>query len=120
LSARAEGRHIQKSPDVRSRFKDLAAWYLELPEVKAKRSYDRDKRSLKLLLPFFGDRLLRDITPALVEVYRRKRLAEPSGRTPKYLTKPATINRELACFKTIFNKALREGKARRNPAQGVK
>jgi integrase len=120
LSARAEGRYIQKSPDVLTRFKELAAWYLDLPEVQAKRSYDRDKRSLKNLLPFFGDRLLKDITPGLVEAYRRKRLTEYSGRTPEYLTKPATINRELACFKTIFNKALREGRAGRNPVQGVK
>lgn len=120
LSARVEGRHIQKNPDTRTRFKDLAAWYLELPEVKAKRSYDRDKRSLKLLLPYFGDRLLKDISPALVEAYRQVRLAQPSGRSPKDMTKPATINRELACFKTIFNKAVRNAKAERNPAQGVK
>jgi integrase len=120
LSARTEGRYIQKNPDVCTHFKTLAAWYLDLPEVKAKRSYDRDKRSLKNLLPFFGDRLLRDITPSLVEAYRRKRLAEYSGRTPQYLTKPATINRELACFKTIFNKAIKEGRAGRNPTQGVK
>jgi hypothetical protein len=80
--------------------------------VQAKRSYDRDERSLKNLLPFLGDRLLKDITPGLVEAYRRKRLAEYSRRTPEHLTKPATINRELACFKTIFNKAIKEGKAR--------
>jgi integrase len=36
------------------------------------------------------------------------------------LTKPATLNRELACFKTIFNKAMANGKAERNPAVGVK
>ena len=119
-SAITEGRYIQKSPDARNRFKDLAAWYLELPEVKAKRSYDRDKRSLKLLLPFFGDRLLRDIKPGLVEAYRQRRLGEPSGRTPSTLTAPATVNREIACFKTIFNKALKNGKAERNPVLGVK
>jgi integrase len=63
---------------------------------------------------------LRDITPATVEAYRQKRLSEPSGRTPSTLTKPATVNREIACFKTIFNKAVKDGKAERNPAQGVK
>ena len=120
LSAIAEGRYIQKSPDAETRLKDLAAWYLELPEVKAKRSYDRDKRSLKLLLPFFGDRLLRDIKPGLVEAYRQRRLGEPSGRTPSTLTAPATVNREMACFKTIFSKAMKNGKAERNPVVGVK
>ena len=88
--------------------------------MRAKRSYKRDLGSLKLLLPFFGDKLLKDITPALVEAYRRKRLAEPSRRSSKNLTCPATVNRELACFKTIFNKAIKNGRAERNPAQGLK
>lgn len=120
LSAIAEGRYIRKSPDAQARFQDLAAWYLTLPEVKAKRSYDRDQRSLKKLLPFFGDRLLKDIKPGQVEAYRQRRLGEPSGRTPSTLTAPATVNREIACFKTIFSKAMKNGKAERNPVVGVK
>jgi integrase len=118
MSARTEGRYIRKSPDAHTLFKDLAQWYLELPEVKAKRSYVRDKYSIKELLPHFGDRLLKDITPALVESYKQKRLAETSYR--KNLTKPATVNREITCLKVIFNKAVKNGKAERNPAQGVK
>ena len=39
LNARVEGRYIKKSPDARTLFKDLAAWYLDLAEIKAKRSY---------------------------------------------------------------------------------
>jgi integrase len=120
LSARAEGRHIKKSPDVKTTFKDLAQWYLELAEVKAKRSFDRDQLSLKRLQQSFGNLLLKDITPAKVEAYKQKRLSDASGRTPQYLTKPATVNRELACLKTIFTKAQRNGKAERNPIQGVK
>ncbi len=57
---------------------------------------------------------------AQVEAYRQKRLSEPSGRTPTTLTAPATVNREIACFKTIFSKAMKNGKAERNPAQGIK
>lgn len=120
LNARMDGRYIKKSPDAKTTFKGLAAWYLDLPGVQAKRSYSRDRLSVDRLLSFFGGRLLREITPALVEAYRQKRLAEPSGRTPQHLTKPATVNRELACLKTIFSKAMRNGKAERNPAQGVK
>lgn len=116
----AEGRYIRESPDIKTYFKTLAAWYLDLPEVKAKKSYDRDCRSMKLLLPFFGECLLKDINPGLVEAYKQKRLREPSGRTPRFLTKPATVNRELACLKTIFNKAVKNGKADRNPVQGVR
>jgi integrase len=95
----------------------LARWYLGLEEVMAKRSYDRDKRSLMKLQSFLGKRLLKDLTPALVEAYRQKRLNESSYRG--HLTKPATINRELACLKTLFNKAIRNGKAERNPVRGV-
>jgi integrase len=120
MSARTEGRYIKKSPDARTLFKDLAAWYLDLPEVKVKRSYDRDRLTMNKLIPFFGDRLLKDITPAQVEAYRQKRLSEPSGRTPTTLTAPATVNREIACFKTIFSKAMKNGKAERTPAQGIK
>jgi integrase len=120
LSAKAEERHIKKNPEAKTKFKLLAQWYLELPEVKAKRSYDRDQRSLLKLLPFFGERLLKHINAALVESYKQTRLKEPSGRTPQHLTAPATVNRELACLKTIFSKAVKNGKAERNPTQGVK
>lgn len=58
-----------------------------------------------------------DIAPAMVEAYRVKRIEEPSGRSPQNLTKPATVNREIACLKTIFNKAINDGKAERNPVK---
>ncbi len=116
--ARTEGRHIKKSPDAKTLFRDLVAWYLDLPEVKAKKSYRRDGLSVRTLLKCFGEKLLKDINPAQVEAYKRKRETESSFKgTP---TKPAAINRELACLKTIFNKAIKNGKAERNPAQGVK
>jgi integrase len=118
LTARTEGRFIKKSPDSRTLFKTLAAWYLELPEVKAKRSYYRDQRSVRLLLPHFGDRLLKDITPATVEGYKQKRLADTNYKGTT--TKPATVNREMACLKTIFSKGVKNGKAERNPTYGVK
>ena len=120
LNARVEGRYIKKSPDARTLFKDLAAWYLDLAEIKAKRSYVRDKQLISNLLPHFGAKLLKDITPALVESYKQKRLSDPSGRTPAKLTAPATVNREIACLKTVFNKALGEDKAERSPFQGKK
>jgi len=134
LTARTEGRYIKKNPDNRTLFKDLTAWYLNLPEVQAKRSYDRDKQLIAHLLPHFGDKLLKDITPATVESYKQKRLCEVSGRckkkttgesekadqTPAKLTAPATVNREIACLKVIFNRAVKNDKAEKNPSQGIK
>jgi integrase len=118
MSARTEGRYIKRSPDALTLFRDLVTWYLELPEVKAKRSYKKDQMHCKRLVATFGDRLLKDITPAMVETYKQERLGSISyQRKP---TKPATVNRELTTFKTIFNKAIRNGKAERNPAQWIK
>ena len=115
MSARTEGRYIKKSPDARTHFKDLAAWQLDLPEVKAKRSYDRDQ-AIALLWRTVTKRH----NPAMVEAYKQTRLNEPSGRTPQHLTKTATVNRELACLNTIFSKGVKNTKAERNPTQGVK
>jgi integrase len=56
----------------------------------------------------------------LIEAYRQKRLTEPPGRSPKNLTQPATVNREIALMRTIFNKAIANGKAERYPFKGVK
>lgn len=122
-TAKIEGRYIQKNPEVTTNFKELADWYLNLPEVKAKGSYVRDQQLVANLLAFFGRRLLKNITPSLVEAYRQKRLQEPSartGRTRGDFTTPATVNREVACPKAIYNKPIKNGKAERNPCQGVK
>ena len=115
-----EKRQIKKSKDAVTRFADLAQWYLNLDKVKEKKSYTRDKELVANLLHYFGDKLLKDITPALVEAYQQKRLKEASRRTPQTLTKPATVNREVACLKAIFNKAIENDKAERNPCQGKK
>ncbi len=63
---------------------------------------------------------MKDITPAQVEAYKQTRLSQPSGRTPTKLTAPATVNRELACLKAIFNKGIANDKAERSPFQGKK
>jgi len=116
-SAAAAGRHLKKSPDVKTTFQDLADWYIELPKTKAKKSLDRDKRSLTHLLPFFGKSLLKDINPSLIEEYQQQRLSEPSYRG--HSTKPATVNRELALLRTIFRKAIANDKAENYPLKGV-
>ncbi len=53
----------------------------------------------------------------MVEAYKQKRRSENSPRGKP--TKPATVNREVTTFKTVFNKAMKNGKAERNPAQAV-
>ena len=114
LKARAEGRYIRKSPDIKTTIKDLVEGYMKSPKpkIRDREAYNRDIQGrLNRLLPFFGDRPLKDITHELVEEYRQKRLSEPSGRNPRNLTKPATVNRELACLKVLFNWAKDNGRA---------
>ena len=116
-AALANGEPTQK-PETKTTFRDLSGWYLTLAVVKAKRSYVRDVRSVGKLNTFFGDSLLKDIQPAMVEDYIQGRLQELSYRG--HNTKPATVHKELACMNYLFNQAIRNGKATRNPAKGVK
>lgn len=118
LVERAEGRLLDKKKEDKIRFDELTKWYLRLPEVKAKKSCDRDERSLDKLNDFFGTKLLSQITPSIISEYQSNRLTEKSYRGEA--TKPATINREIACLRSMFNKAIRDGKSERNPTKGVK
>ena len=83
-----------------------------------KRSWDRDNDSIKHLKDFFGNCIAIDIRPAQIEDYitHRKKSKTNRGNSPA----PATINRELACLRTIFNRAIRNGKLEKNPAKFIK
>jgi len=91
-------------------FEDFAQEYLDYAKDN-KRSWKRDKFSLKHLIPFFGNRKLNQISPFLIEGYKSQRKAE---------VMPATVNRELALLKSMFNLAIKWGKASTNPMSGVK
>lgn len=100
----------RKKPEVL--FEDHAKEFLELYSKQNKRSWQRDEISLAHLTEFFKGKYLSEITPESIEKYRAKRKADGLS--------PATINRELACLKTLFNKAIEWEKAERNPAAKVK
>ena len=76
-----------------------------------KRSYIRDKVLVRNLLTHFKSKYLNQITPFLIEQYRMDR--------QKAVSK-STINREVACLRAIFNKAVLWDKFKgENPAQGT-
>ena len=85
---------------------------------KSSRSSTADETRLVHLKPFFGRYRLDQITSFLVEKYiiDRKRSITRRGKPPS----PATINRELAVLRHMFNKAIDWGKAERNPVKGVR
>jgi integrase len=76
--------------------------------LRAYSEYERAGRYWKAAL---ASRTLREIVPGDVERYKARRIREVSA---------ATVNRELMFLKRLFNLALRDGKAERNPVREVK
>jgi len=113
-----ENRYFDVKQDAFETFEELSKWYLSLEDVKRKKAYKRDERSVCKLNDFFSKRPIRQITPSLISEYQTKRLNESSYRGET--TKPATVNREIACMRTMFNKAIRDGKLEKTPVRGVK
>jgi integrase len=100
----------RKKPEVL--FETHADEFLKLYSKQNKRSWMSDETSLSHLKEFFKGKHLSDITPDLIEKYKLKRAADGVS--------PATINRELACLKTLFVKAVEWGKTDADPARKVK
>lgn len=147
LTARTEGRHIEKDLSVKLTLGSLCKWYLELDKVKEKRSYDRDVDSIEQLKQHLGEKTrIKDITVSRIESYQRVRLAEPSRPPhpkastdttdppassrkkkktkyhrirPQHNTTPATVNREIACLKTMLHRAVLDRKLHANPIRGL-
>ena len=107
----AEGKHLDRRTVRRVTFRQYAEEYARVYSAQ-KKSASRDAVSLNNLIPVFGDFYLDDIKPEMVHRYQTNRLAK--GR------KPATVNRELALLKTMFNRAIDAEKATGNPVVKVK
>jgi integrase len=121
LKLRAEERYIDKDPAVRMTLGELCKWYLDLPEAKAKDSYSRDKDFITHLKRLLGESTkIKNITVGRIESYQRIRLAESSPRHKGETIRPATVNKEVICLKTIINRAVRHGKLQHNHLERVK
>lgn len=86
-------------------FKEAMTAFLVQSEIDHSDHPDTTKRyvtSSKPLLRFFGGAVLDAITSEDVEKYRKRRKAIISEKTGRKL-RPATINRELACLRVVFN-----------------
>ncbi len=99
-------------------FRKLVEWYLDHPAVKTKKSYDKDRQRSKVLKSHFGHFKVSRIKPYMLEAYQQKRLKEISYR--KSFIRPATINRELALMKRIFNLSKRDSLVEKNPCDKVR
>jgi len=108
----AEDRFLNIRIDSRIQIDDIAKDFLVYSKNN-KRSYVRDTELVHNLLSFFANKRLNEITPAYIEKYKGIRLNEDNK-------KPATVNREVACLKAIFNYAIKNKKATDNPVRAVK
>ena len=90
-------------------FKDFAEEFLSLHAIN-KKSYSRYCLSVRRLYKTFGRMYLSDITRLDIEKFKAARAKEVKG---------STVNRDLACLKCMFNKAIAWEKAQHNPVRGV-
>src|SRR6266571_3810071 len=95
----AEGRYSAPAKKPSPLFEDIAAEYLQYYRTNRRpRSVTRHESAFQALKPFFAEHHLADISPFLIERY--KRLRKEHGRSE------VTINRELAFLKNLFTMAV--------------
>lgn len=93
------------------KFKELANAYMERHSKLNKKSWKSDAVSIRRLLKSFGEISACDIKPLDILDYKVQRIKTVSQ---------ASVNRELACLKCIFNKCIDWELIRDNPAKKVR
>jgi integrase len=84
-----------------------------------KRSHREDSRHGKRWKERFGGSSLEEISPADLDRVRTELLTGNPGDDVTAIA-PATVNRQLAFLRRVFNIAIRDGKADRNPVAKLK
>ena len=118
-TAKAEGKHIKKNKNSFVTLENLRDWYLDLPEVKQKRTFKDIKISINIVVQYIGKKLsVSHLAPKHIEAFRKNRLKENTswGRPAK----PATVNRNVANFRAMLNRAVDYGKLETNPTGRIK
>jgi integrase len=105
-------------PGFKKAMSDFLAWSLSEHQAHPA-THTRYKVSAVALRKHFSDAQLDRITPEEVERFKTFRSLQISPRT-KRKVKPATVNRELACLKALFNHVLKTDVALPNPVSRVK
>jgi integrase len=98
-------------------FNEAAESFLAFSQAR-KKSFKRDFISVKFLGAFFGARPLESLTPGLVEDYLVWRETEAAQKGKEL--KGSTLNREIACLKTLVRRALLNRQINRNPIEGIR
>ena len=118
-TAKAEGRHIKKNKNETVTIGALRDWYLDLSEVKQRRSFSSIKKCLRICVAGIGDIPVSQLTLNRLELFRKQRLTEISERKGRPV-KPSTINRDVANLRAMLNKGLDHSKIESNPIDRIK
>ncbi len=117
----------KKAPGFKAAMKAFLDWS-EGEHKEHPATHRRYKVSSIALLSHFGDEPIDRITPEAVEAFKTARALESATAKGKEKGKrkstgkrirPATVNRELACLKALFNHALKSDFTFRNPVSRV-
>jgi len=108
----AKGEYLGIYEDKKIHFDKYGQQYLDYSKAnKAWSTYKRrDRVNIDHLTSFFKNKYLYEITPQMIEKYKAMRLEKVA---------PATVNRELACLKHMFTKAIEWGYVKANPVKKV-
>ena len=104
-TAKAEGRYIRQNKNAEVNLIELLDWYLDLAEVRQKRTYHDIRLCINNFINRIGNIPVSQLTPELIEKFRKLRLTEIS-KTKKRPVKPSTINRDIANLRAMLNKAV--------------
>jgi len=108
----AKGEYLGVYDEKKILFEEFGQQYLSFSEAnKAKSTQQRDRFSVAQLTSVFKGKYLFEITARMIEKYKASRLRKVA---------PATVNRELACLKHMFTKAIEWGYLKTNPVKMVK
>ncbi len=92
-------------------FEKFADEYLETYCKQNKKSWKTDELILGRLKIYFKDETLQGISPEKIERFKAKRRADVS---------PATVNRDVAIMRTMFNKAVEWGRLEVSPLRSIR
>jgi integrase len=113
-----EGKYLA-SEQAKLTFADAADSFLAYSKSR-KKSHRNDPPIVSRFKAFFGIRSLESLTPDLVEAYIIQRQKEGQLNHKGKGISGTTLNKEIACLKTIVRRALLNGQINRNPIMGVR
>ncbi len=100
-------------------FNEAADSFLAYSQAR-KKSFLNDARMVLLLKAFFGNCTLKSLKPDSVEAYLTERRKAGNSRRPGGPLAGATLNREIACLKSIVRRAVMNYLLDKNPITGVR